>query len=375
MPPKTTVWDLDPHTRGKHSVLQNYMQAWLPIMSRWNSRVVFIDAFAGPGEYTGGESGSPIIALRALIDHNSRSNFRSEFFYLFIEKDERRYNHLSDLLEKMNDDIPGNCKYRIVNSSFEETLTTVLDMLEEQESQVVPSLVMIDPFGVSDTPMRTVRRLLSNSKSEVYISFMYESINRFTTTAGFESHLYELFGCLDWREAQSIGDPEKRKQFYFKLYERQLKKAGAKYVLRFDLYEGNRLVYAIFFGTQSLDGCDKMKQAIWKEDPLGVFRFRGDRIGQLTLGDTIVDLIPLRQALLDEFGTGDWVSIEKITDFVRSDRTSFHSGHLKQQTLTPMEQEGCIEVDLDSRPRRRGYPEGTRLRFRRVQLSGSICGQ
>ena len=43
---------LDPHTQGKHLVLQYYMQAWLPIMTTWNGRVLFIDAFAGPGEYT-----------------------------------------------------------------------------------------------------------------------------------------------------------------------------------------------------------------------------------------------------------------------------------------------------------------------------------
>ena len=344
-------------------------------MSSWNVRVVFIDAFAGPGEYAGGELGSPIIALRALIDHNSRSNFPSEFFYLFIEKDKRRCNHLSALLRDMRDEIPENCRYRVINSTFDDTLTIALDRLNEQKSTLAPSLVMLDPFGVSDTPMYIVRRILTNPKAEVYISFMYDFIRRFNTTGDSEPHLDSLFGCQDWRKGRSVNGSEQRDKFYFELYERQLKKAGAKYVLRFDLYEGNRLVYAIFFGTHSLDGCDKMKQAIWKEDPLGDFRFRGDRIGQLTLGDTMVDLIPLRQALLDEFGTADWVSIEEITDFVKSDRTGFHSGHLKKKTLTPMEREGALEVG-PTRQHRKGYPAGTRLRFKVCsRLCGSTWGQ
>ena len=71
MPPRTTKWPLKPHTLGKHMVLENYMQAWLPIMTRWNGRVLFIDAFAGPGEYERGERGSPVIALDALINHNA----------------------------------------------------------------------------------------------------------------------------------------------------------------------------------------------------------------------------------------------------------------------------------------------------------------
>ena len=77
MPPRTPTWPLEPHTLGKHKVLENYMQAWLPIMTRWNSRVLFIDAFAGPGEYkVRGERGfsAPILMYTndALKNHGLR---------------------------------------------------------------------------------------------------------------------------------------------------------------------------------------------------------------------------------------------------------------------------------------------------------------
>jgi three-Cys-motif partner protein len=78
MPPRTTTWTLEPHTKGKHMVLQHYMGAWLPILTSWNGRVLFVDAFAGPGEYSGGEPGSPVIALRALINHRALRQIRSE---------------------------------------------------------------------------------------------------------------------------------------------------------------------------------------------------------------------------------------------------------------------------------------------------------
>ena len=48
-------------------------------------------------------------------------------------------------------------------------------------------------------------------------------------------------------------------------------------MVRFELYKGEQLVYAIFFGTKSLEGCDKMKQAIWKVAPFGDFKFRGNQ--------------------------------------------------------------------------------------------------
>lgn len=88
MPPKTTTWPLDPHTHGKHLVLRSYLGAWFPIMSKGNRRVLFIDGFAGPGEYEGGEEGSPIIALRAYLDHNARARMSNDVGFYFIEKEE-----------------------------------------------------------------------------------------------------------------------------------------------------------------------------------------------------------------------------------------------------------------------------------------------
>ena len=369
MPPMDILWPLEPHTVGKHRVLRNYMQAWLPIMSTWNGQVVFIDGFAGPGEYDRGEPGSPVIALRALIDHQSRRRFACKFYYVFIEKDKRRCNHLSNLLTNMRAEIPENCNCEIINSAFDETLTVVLDKLDEQNSPSAPSLTMIDPFGVSDTPMPVIARILANLKAEVYISLMYKFINRFDKKVEHEARLDKLFGCDSWRIGRNITNYEEKKQFYLDLYERQLKAAGAEYVLRFELYEGGRMVYAIFFGTHSLDGCDKMKQAIWKEAPLGDYKFKGDLINQLSLGDDILDFATFGESLFNEFGSHGWITIEEVTRFTKSDRTGFHSGHLKMKTLSPMERAGAIEVEPNSRKGKRGYPPGTRLRFRHSQWS------
>src|SRR5262245_65441693 len=67
--PRDTIWPLQPHTAAKHRILRCYLDAWLPIMGSWNGRILIVDGFAGPGVYSGGEEGSPIIALRALMDH------------------------------------------------------------------------------------------------------------------------------------------------------------------------------------------------------------------------------------------------------------------------------------------------------------------
>ena len=363
MPPRTTIWDLDEHTIGKHRVLENYLHAWLPIMGQSNRRVLFIDAFAGPGEYSNGEPGSPVIALRALIEHRSRQLLKNEFVYQFIENDLPRSEHLQSVLSDMNHEVPPNCSYDVVNSTFTEALTRDLDLLEEQRLNLDPALVMIDPFGVSETPMTMIARIMANPKAEVYISFMYDFINRFLDDKTFESHLDELFGTPSWRGAFRIEDRDERKRFLYDLYSRQLKLSGATQVLYFEMYEGNRLVYAIFFATKNLEGSDKMKQAIWKVVPSGDYRFVGGFRDQLHLGPSMVGLEQFRVDLFNKFKSIPDVDIATVIDFAKSDGTMFHSGQLKRDTLRPMEQEKAIIVERPAGSKQGSFPPGSKIRF------------
>ncbi|MGH9961965.1 MAG: three-Cys-motif partner protein TcmP, partial [Pyrinomonadaceae bacterium] len=281
MTPDATLWPLGEHTPSKHLVLQGYLKAWYPILGMTQDRIVFIDGFAGPGEYEGGEPGSPIIALRTLKDHAGRARFAAVVRFLFVEDREDRAGHLEGLVDVEKAGLPSSCSAAVIRGRFDATMTTLLDDIEGQMKRLAPCFLMVDPFGVSDTPMSIIQRVMRHPKSEVYISFMYESINRFKTTPEFEPHLDSLFGCPDWRRGVDIADEEEKTSFFFSLYRSQLKQAGAEHVLQFELYKGTRLIYAIFFGTKHLLGCDRMKQAIWKVAPFGDYAFRGTRSPQL----------------------------------------------------------------------------------------------
>ncbi len=362
MASKKTLWPLEPHTRGKHLVLKSYLDAWLPIMGTWNGRIVFIDGFAGPGEYEGGEPGSPLIALNALKNHVAQVHIAAEVVFYFIEKDAKRAEHLQSLISAQTG-LPSKCKIHVVNAAFDATLANVLDEIEEQKKQLAPALVMIDPFGVSDTPMEVIQRILKNPRCEVYVSFMYESINRFKATDEFAPYLDALFGTDEWRDGIDIEDAGPRKEFYFELYKNQLRAAGAEHIVHFELYEGNRLVYAIFFGTQHWKGADRMKQAIWKVAPFGDFAFRGIHSSQLILGLATPDFDPLKSALRKKFKATGWIGIEEIEEFVGSDQTDYHTAQLRKGALIPLEKSNKIEVKEGTRKRKSSYPPGTKLRF------------
>lgn len=362
MPPRTPLWPLQPHTIGKHRVLKDYLDVWLPVLGQSQERSLFIDAFAGPGEYTGGEEGSPLIALRAFHEHKDYEKIEDRVLFKFIEKERARTDYLENLLQEKRY-LPSEA-IEIINSTFDETLTGVLDDLKRSGDYLAPSFVMIDPFGFSDTPMELIGRILRNPLTEVYISFMYSFIDRFDDLDSQESNLNALYGSKEWKPLAKIADPEERKRALYGLYARRLREEGARYVLHFELYKGEQLEYAIFFGTSGLRGCDEMKKAIWKVDPTGDFRFRGSQVDQLFLGNDFVDFELFREQIRQEFRSRDLIPIREIEDFVKSDRTGFHSGHLRDHALIPMAETGEIQAfRIDGRKTMKQFPKGTVLRL------------
>lgn len=144
MPPRTPIWEIERHTLAKHQILRKYWQAWLPIMSRWNGRVLYIDGFAGPGLYSGGEPGSPIIALDEAIGH--KAPISSEVIFMFVEDSQERSEYLQALLS--DKEIPSNFKYEVSNSKFDETITEVLDQIDAGQKRLAPAFALVDPLGI-----------------------------------------------------------------------------------------------------------------------------------------------------------------------------------------------------------------------------------
>ena len=169
-----TLWPIEPHTLAKHKILRKYLDAWLPILNTYNRRIIYVDGFCGPGRYTGGEPGSPTIALEAARTHSAK--LVGELVFLFIEKRPDRAEHLTGEVAKQNP--PAHFKINVENGLFAEKLVEALDEWDKNKSQIAPTFASIDPFGFSGLPYTLIQRLLSRPKCEVLITFMVDSINR-----------------------------------------------------------------------------------------------------------------------------------------------------------------------------------------------------
>lgn len=359
---RSTVWPLDAHTAAKHAILRRYLQAWIPIMSRWNGHVLYIDGFAGPGVYERGEVGSPIIALQSAMEQVN--HIHGEMHFLFIEADPDRCARLKEEVAKLS--LPSKLKAQIECAKFEATVAEILDDMDAKGQQLVPTFAFIDPFGFSHASMKLIARLMKHPRCEVLITFMYEEINRFLAHPDHENTFNELFGTPRWGGCAQQTEPAVRERCIQDLYHHQLQSAaGVQFVRAFKMRNrGNRTDYFLFFGTKGIPGLAKMKEAMWRVDEGSGFEFSdATNPDQAVLFDPAPDFGDLQRRIRTSLA-GKTMTIEGVEQFVLVD-TPYHAGHYKRvlrsmEAGTPAE----LVVREAKRGRKRGqFPDGTVLEF------------
>jgi len=268
-----TLWPLEPHTKAKHDILRGYLGAWFPILAKVHGRILYVDGFAGPGEYEGGEPGSPIIALNVAKNHNLLSRFGNrELAFYFIEKDEER---LKNLNKKVNElDLPSNFKVRAECGTFEDSFGSLIREIAEQGKKLAPSFIFIDPFGPTGFPMILIKRISQQKRSEVLINFNYQDLNRWLLSSpANHKYLDDIYGSDAWRQALNITVSKDKEEFLRQKYQEVLESLGWK-VRPFQMINvHNQTQYYLFFATGNPRGMMAMKDAMWRESPSGSFKY------------------------------------------------------------------------------------------------------
>ena len=365
--PDEAVWSIEEHTLAKHDLLRKYLNAWFPILTTFNKRVIFFDGFAGPGIYEGGEPGSPIVALQTLVHHSKFPRLaKTDFVFIFVEERQDRFISLEQEVQKFwrsKGGQPRNVHIYAFNSRFADVAA---DIVQTTRGNLDPTLAFIDPFGWSDIPMSIIKDLLSSDGCEVLFTFMSYSIKRHAQDErpGIRRHFLDLFGMSEEqykRATQSNGDTSEN--FWPNLYMNQLKsRAGFTYTSRFAMKEvgTNRIVYDLVHGTRHIRGLEVMKDATWSLDPISGRQFAGFIDNREVLFIPEPDLIPLRSVLLAEFL--DTATEFKTLKLFVLEKTVYKASHLRT-VLKDLEEENRLECQLDRRRNRFTYPEDTQIRI------------
>src|SRR5260370_609728 len=126
-----------------------------------------------------------------------------------------------------------------------------------------------------------------------------------------------FFGTDDWKRCVGVNDPPTRNRCLHDLYLQQLHmEAGAAYVRSFEMSNARGVTdYYLFYATNELLGLKKMKEAMWKADESGEFRFSdATDPDQFILFEKAPSLPALRARIVNEFSGKD-VTVGNIEKF------------------------------------------------------------
>jgi three-Cys-motif partner protein len=349
-----TIWPIKPHTKAKHAILRRYLQAWFPILNSGHSKLVYIDGFAGPGEYTGGESGSPIVALSVVQNHTAE--LRGEFHFLFVEKRTDRFAHLKAIIDEQ--EFPPGYEVKLFNDEFSQVLR---DVLEDPKYSNTPIFAFVDPFGVAGVHYDLITQLLGRRSTEAFILFAREAVNRWLEHENVRGHIEALYGL----ETIVIPGGVDRLGYLRNLYRDRLAEI-ATYVGYFTMQDINdRPIYDLFFVSNKRKGYVKMKEAMWSVDDQHGFRFSdADHPSQVVL----FKHNPAEQ-LADDINHGgagrSSIDVADIRAYVEKN-TIYLAKHMRA-ALRILEEEERINVrgkKADGSTRRKGtFPDGTLFDF------------
>lgn len=279
MPVKGPVpWECPPHTAAKHRIYDLYLRKWFPILlseKGWKS-VTYAEGFAGPGVYTKQEEGSPIVAVRALLETKELARSTKPVRFLFIDDDPRCTKVLGEQLTSKFPQRPRPRKQMPVlirQGKCADLLEAELDTLEAWGQ---PILAVLDSFGNAPVPNRLIRRLASNKASEVIVTLAPQHFIRFVSEL--PPDVDDVFGGdTSWRSIASLNDPAEKRRRLLTAYREMLRTAGFRYLLDFEMIDSRGESLYLVFGTGHPRGLQKMKEAVWEVDRAYGVRFRDPR--------------------------------------------------------------------------------------------------
>lgn len=263
-----------PQTLAKHTILKKYLTAYFHVLKQYESRIYYIDGFAGRGSYKA-EDGSPIPgsprhALELIAEHSA---FAEKVKTVFIERDKELFAELKETLETLYEHHPEVDEPYLANGTFSAEMTKLLDVWKQRNIALAPMFVFIDPCGVDGVDFAVIQRLLrSHRKNEVFLFFNIEGVRRILgLREKMGDTLVRLLGSED--RAAELGrrvDDERttsgREEAIIRYYEELLRaNTPGKYVASFRVEKEDRKTtsHYLVHVSQNPRGFSIMKDVMW----------------------------------------------------------------------------------------------------------------
>lgn len=311
------VWPYGEQTRRKHEIVRRYFDCWIKILGKWSSLNCF-DCFGGGGAYGDPEHpsyGSPILEAQCIDANRERLN--RDVRLIVIEKNRSNIENM----KRAFDQARTETRPFYIENDFDKAINDILDHVN-----LTPSFFFIDPFGFS-IRYATLERIMRVPKSEMFINFMFNAVNRFLSAHAVEESMTALYGTDEWKPIVNLGG-EMRERALYDLYRARLKELGRfvyGYPMSFE--DKDRTYYYLFHVTNNCKGCTIMKSVVANVCD-GYLGYRGPNQYTPTLFDSPAVRVADAKAFLTEHFAGKKLTYVQLVEQL-ADSTPYLESELR----------------------------------------------
>jgi three-Cys-motif partner protein len=294
--------------RTKHELIKCYLNGWLPKLGSWAGRILYLDTHAGRGRHESGDYGSPLVALRTVLEHKYRNAVFGdcEIVFFFVERDQENASALEQEIVGLGG-LPNQVQTIVVVDDCYKALSSLLDDLKKSRGKLAPAFVFVDPYGFK-VPGNLLRELMGFERVELFINVIWRELSMAIAqgdmSPGLAETLKTVFDGNDWRELIGLEFESQAGACVDLLRS----KIGARWATHIRMLGNNNATrYMLMHLTNHDAGRDQMKDCMWKVSPVHPFIARAsDDPNQEFLIEPEPDLAPLRQWVLKRLSRHPW---------------------------------------------------------------------
>jgi three-Cys-motif partner protein len=217
---------IEPHTKIKHKVLEEYIKNWVETLAGHGkygvSRFTIVDAYSGGGLYRDGKKlweGSPLRIIRKFEEGLSNVLLRKpyinpDFEFIFIDSNQEHIDCLVLQLYEAGFGRYIDAKKCIIKCiKFENDLDLIIKTVASRKGH---SFFFLDPFNLDVTPLMT-KKIFALPKTEVLLNHMVSGLYRILGHEGNKyTKFFKNFGYPDEFRDEAVNQENIAKYSYLR---------------------------------------------------------------------------------------------------------------------------------------------------------------
>lgn len=281
------------HSRAKVEFYEKYLERYLPILSlsRYISTINIYDVFCGRGVYENGGEGSPVRALKAIVEAKKKYPSGTRVALRLNDKDEHNIESVKQYIAR---EVPGYeqyCDVKFASVDAESLLDKMAVWLAGTKTDE-RNLLFIDPYGYKTIHKDTIDGLMKNGKTEIILFLPVSFMHRFTgyaqeadaeTIAPLRRFTEDFFP--EGHPIRNV-DEEIDVHDYINCLKEAFSYGGKYYTASYQIEREKGKFFALFFMTSNLLGFEKILEVKWnldEEDGNGFRLAKASQYVQLSL--------------------------------------------------------------------------------------------